>query len=119
MCAMSLCVTSLASGSSGNAFLVQAGTEAVLVEAGLSARTIERHLRQRNIDPARLRAMVVSHEHHDHAQGAAPLARRYGIPIVCSRGTAQAMAAEWQGIELLPLDEDGVSIGGVDVWGFP
>ncbi len=116
---MSLFVTSLASGSSGNAFLVQAGMETLLVEAGLSARALERHLRRRNIDPARLGAIVVSHEHHDHAQGAGPLARRYGIPIVCSEGTARVMANEWQGIELLPLDEAGITIAGVDMWGFP
>lgn len=116
---MSLFVTSLASGSSGNAFLVQAGSQTLLVEAGLSARAIERYLRQRQVDPATLSAIIVSHEHHDHAQGAGPLARRYGVPVVCSTGTAAAMSAEWKGIALLPLMEAGVTVGAVDVWGFP
>ena len=97
---MSLIVTSLASGSSGNAFLVQAGRDLLLIEAGISVRATERHLRERDIDPASLRAIVVSHEHHDHAQSAGALARRYSVPILCSDGTAKVMAAEWSDIEI-------------------
>jgi len=116
---MSLIVTSLASGSSGNAFLVQAHGCTLLVDAGLPVRTVERHLRARSIDPATLRGIVVSHEHHDHACGAGPLARRHSIPIICSNGTASAMAGAWKGLEVLPLGASGTTVGGVDVWGFP
>jgi phosphoribosyl 1,2-cyclic phosphodiesterase len=115
---MSLIVTSLASGSSGNAFLVQAGRDVLLIEAGISVRAIERHLRDRGVDPASLAAIVVSHEHHDHAQSAGRLARRYRKPIVCSEGTAKAMTAEWKDIEIRKLDAAGLSIGEVDLWGF-
>jgi phosphoribosyl 1,2-cyclic phosphodiesterase len=115
---MSLIVTSLASGSSGNAFLVQMGANAILVEAGLGARKIERHLVQRGVDPAALSAIVVSHEHHDHMQSAGALARRHGLPIVCSPGTAAAMGAEWRGLAILPLNTDGITVGGVELWGF-
>lgn len=118
MTAMSLSVTSLASGSSGNAFLVQAGPHALLVEAGLSARLIERHLRQRGVDPATLRAIVVSHEHHDHVQSAGSLARRYGLPIVCSSGTERAMAGEWDGLEVRRLGGAGLTIAEVELRGF-
>ncbi len=116
---MSLQITSLASGSSGNAFLVQTATDALLIEAGLAARTIERFLQQRGVDPAALRAIVVSHEHHDHAHGAGPLARRYGIPVIASAGTAAAMAAEWKGIEIHILDATGLTVNDVDLWGVP
>jgi phosphoribosyl 1,2-cyclic phosphodiesterase len=46
------------------------------------------------------------------------LARRYGVPIVCSDGTAKVMTAEWSGVEIRRLDTTGLSIGGVDLWGF-
>ena len=42
---MTVCVTSLASGSSGNALLIQSGRAALLVDCGLPQRTIERYLR--------------------------------------------------------------------------
>ena len=116
---MSLKITSLASGSSGNAFLVQTATGALLVEAGLPARKLESHLRKRDVEPAALSGIVVSHEHHDHVQGAGPLARRYGIPLICSAGTAEAMATEWQGIEIRPLTSMGLTAGDVDLWGIP
>jgi phosphoribosyl 1,2-cyclic phosphodiesterase len=114
---MSLQVTALASGSSGNAFLVETTTSALLVEAGLAARTLERYLRLRDVEPAELAAIVISHEHHDHTQGAGPLARRYNIPIVCSPGTARAMHAEWQGLRIVPLADPGTRIGEVELSG--
>jgi phosphoribosyl 1,2-cyclic phosphodiesterase len=119
MMRMSLSVTSLASGSNGNAFLVQAGPQTLLVEAGLSVRTLERHMRQRGIDPAALSAIVVSHEHHDHAQSAGPLARRYGVPLISSAGTAGKMQLDWAGLDLRQLDQTGITIGNVYLWGFP
>lgn len=116
---MSLQITSLASGSSGNAFLVQTTTGAMLVEAGLSARALDRHMQRRSIDPAALEAIVISHEHHDHVQGAATLARKYGIPIVASAGTAMAMQKDWKGLDVRHLDTEGVTLGGVDLYGYP
>src|SRR5688572_21228402 len=100
---MSLQITSLASGSSGNAFLVQSTTGVMLVEAGLSARALERQLQRRGIEPATLDAIVISHEHHDHMQGAGPLARKYGVPILCSAGTAFALADAWKGLDVRTL----------------
>jgi phosphoribosyl 1,2-cyclic phosphodiesterase len=116
---MSLHVLSLASGSSGNAFLVRTAGGTYLVDAGLSARALERQLTQHGVDPQSLTAIVVSHEHHDHAQGAGPLARRYNAPIVCSAGTARALGTSIQGVDLRLIHADGISIGDVDIWSFP
>lgn len=116
---MDLNVTSLASGSSGNAFLVETTGHALLIEAGLSMRALERHLRMRGVEPATLSAIVVTHEHHDHAQGSGPLARRYGIPLLASAGTAQAMAKEWKGLDVRTVDDQGITIGDADIWGMP
>jgi phosphoribosyl 1,2-cyclic phosphodiesterase len=80
-------VTSLASGSSGNAFLVEAGTTTLLLDAGLPAPALERHLWMRNIAPGTLSAIFVSHEHIDHVRGAGMLSRRHGIPVVANAAT--------------------------------
>lgn len=116
---MSLRVRSLASGSSGNAFLVWSANGALLIDAGLPARTLERHLRQHDVAPNHLAAIVVSHEHHDHAQGAGPLARRYGVPIVCTAGTADALRESIAGVEVRRLHADGITVGDVELWSFP
>lgn len=111
-------VTSLASGSSGNAFLVETSGAPLLVEAGLSARILERRLRERGVDPATLGAIIVSHEHQDHAQGAGPLARRWNIPVVCSAATQRALGAALAGVAWQPLTAHGTTLGNAEAWGF-
>ncbi len=115
---MSLLVRSLASGSSGNAFLVRSAESTLLLDAGLSARSLERLVRQHGVEPARLTAIVVTHEHHDHAQGVGPLARRYKIPVVCTAGTAHALATILSGNEVQMLHADGITVGDIDLWSF-
>jgi phosphoribosyl 1,2-cyclic phosphodiesterase len=116
---MSLHVRSLASGSSGNAFLVRTARSVLLIDAGLSARALERHLRAHSVEPGTLTAIVVSHEHHDHAHGAGPLARRYNVPIVCTAGTSRALSSTTPGVEFQPLHLDGVTVGDAELWSFP
>ncbi|WP_026370776.1 MBL fold metallo-hydrolase [Kallotenue papyrolyticum] len=119
---MELEVRALASGSSGNAFLIRTsapGARALLLDAGLSARALERLLCRYNVLPGDLAALIITHEHHDHARGALPLARRYGAPLVCTPGTAAALGAALAGVEVRRLHSDGVSIGALDLWSFP
>ncbi|HMA34491.1 MAG TPA: MBL fold metallo-hydrolase [Chloroflexia bacterium] len=86
-------VTALASGSSGNAFLVEVGTTSVLLDAGLPGPALERYLWQRGVAAADLSAIFVSHEHIDHLRGVGALARRHGIPVVANAATLRAGAA--------------------------
>ncbi len=85
---MKICL--LASGSGGNAIYVQDGTSSVLIDAGLTGKQIEVRLQSRGFDPARLQAIVVSHEHTDHIKGVGVLARRYGLPVWMTQGTLNA-----------------------------
>lgn len=87
-------VSALASGSSGNAFLVEAGDTRLLFDAGLNASALEYYLWQRHTVPSQLAGIFVSHEHIDHLRGAGMLARRYKLPVVASPGTF--LAGAWQ-----------------------
>src|SRR6266545_3282060 len=87
-------VSALASGSSGNAFLVEAAGIKLLFDAGLNAAKLEYYLRLRDTLPSQLAAIFISHEHIDHLRGAGMLARRYKLPVVASEGTFRAGA--WQ-----------------------
>lgn len=99
--------------------MVRTAQSTLLVDAGLSARTLERRLREHGVDPCELTAIIVSHEHHDHAQGAGPLARRCSVPIVCTAGTARALSTTTQGIDVRLMHSEGISVGDADVWSFP
>lgn len=93
-------VVSLASGSSGNALLVQTGRTAVLVDAGLSARTLTSRLRQVGVTPHMLSAVLLTHEHSDHASGAVAFASQHGLPLISDPRTIatvleQPAAVRW------------------------
>jgi len=99
--------TSLASGSQGNCLLVEAGTTRVLVDCGLSLRETERRLARRGLAPDALRAILVTHEHDDHAGGVTALAAAYGLEVVLTHGTRRAMR------EAAPQAEDRAAANGV------
>jgi phosphoribosyl 1,2-cyclic phosphodiesterase len=86
--AMRICI--LGSGSSGNATLIVAGETRVLVDCGLSARETVRRIQEVGEDPARLSAIVVTHEHGDHARGLSAISKTLDAPVYISDATFDA-----------------------------
>ncbi|MCI7699594.1 MAG: MBL fold metallo-hydrolase [Akkermansia sp.] len=82
-------ILTLASGSSGNASIVQSGSTCILVDAGISARRITKHLSELGIAPASLSGVLITHEHLDHVCGLGVLAKKHPLCVYCSRYTAQ------------------------------
>ncbi|HKF44852.1 MAG TPA: MBL fold metallo-hydrolase [Thermoanaerobaculia bacterium] len=87
-------VSILASGSGGNACVVESGRTRVLVDAGLSAKEIERRMAARGIEPESIRGIFVTHEHGDHSSGALVFSARWECPIFTTAGTADAIGLE-------------------------
>ncbi len=87
---MPLTVTSLASGSSGNATLIRSERTALLIDAGLGPRVLGTTLRQYGTEPSELDAVAITHEHIDHVRGLPPLVRS-GIPVITTGGTAEGL----------------------------
>jgi phosphoribosyl 1,2-cyclic phosphodiesterase len=114
-------IVPLGSGSQGNATLVEVDSTRLLVDAGLSARALERRLGAVGVEPGDLDAVLLSHEHSDHARGAERFSKRHGVPVVCDHGTLEAMdvsrahLADWQPLEPGRLLE----IGGARIDAFP
>ncbi|THU05231.1 MBL fold metallo-hydrolase [Lampropedia puyangensis] len=84
---------SLASGSAGNATLIEAPCAAqnepfrVLVDCGLNLRQLRAHLHHDGLDVNDIQAIFVTHEHSDHVGACFDLAARLQIPVWSSYGT--------------------------------
>lgn len=83
---MGLSFTLLGSGSSGNTTLVSDGSANILVDVGLSGRETTKRLRECGIEPDRISAIVVSHEHGDHCRGVGPFAKHLDVPVFMTEG---------------------------------
>ena len=83
-------MTVLASGSKGNSTVVATNRTRILVDAGLSCREILKRMQQAGEDPRLLDAILITHEHQDHVQGVAVLARKLGVPVYFTEMTHRA-----------------------------
>jgi phosphoribosyl 1,2-cyclic phosphodiesterase len=81
----------LGTGSSGNALVLEAGDGRVLVDAGFPPREMARRLRALDIAPESIEALIVTHEHHDHARGAAACALKWHWQTYASGGTWRSL----------------------------
>lgn len=107
-------VQSLGSGSSGNAFLIQAAGTTLLLDCGVGIRTLNRALRERELRLEDLGAVLITHEHGDHIRSLACVIGK-DVPIVSTAGTrrrANIPPPQWEQIgPNVPL-----AIGLVTVW---
>lgn len=110
----------LASGSGGNALFLEAGTTRLLVDAGLSAEAIARSLDGVGIDARTISAVLLTHEHDDHAGGAGALSRQFGLPIMANAATVEAAAASLAGAAVARFDTARpFQVGPFEVKAFP
>lgn len=84
-------VTSLGSGSRGNAILVDGSEGSVLVDAGFGTRTLAKRLLAVARHPTDIGALVLTHEHTDHASGAREACAKWQWPLYASAGTLAAL----------------------------
>jgi phosphoribosyl 1,2-cyclic phosphodiesterase len=82
-------VTSLGSGSCGNAILVRSAKTKLLVDCGVGVGPLTRGLTALGLRLEEIDAVLLTHEHVDHVREL-PRVARHGIAIVSTRGTAIA-----------------------------
>jgi glyoxylase-like metal-dependent hydrolase (beta-lactamase superfamily II) len=85
----------LTHGSDCHVYLVDGGTDAVLIDAGAGIETeaLLRNVDAAGIDPGRVRRLLVTHAHADHAGGAAGLRERLGLRVCASPEVAAILRA--------------------------
>ncbi len=84
-------LTTLGSGSAGNAALIATEHCRLLVDGGLSARQLVARLELCGVRPEQLDGILLTHEHGDHVCGLEVLCRKFQVPIYCNALTAEAI----------------------------
>ena len=90
---------SLYSGSSGNSFLVESSNTKILIDVGESSKKISSALSLLEVDPCKIDAILVTHEHVDHTKGLGTFAKKYSIPVFANSKTWDAMPEQANKIE--------------------
>jgi len=85
---------SLGSGSGGNCLVAETDGTVVLIDCGLALTETERRLARLGLEPSRVSAILVTHEHGDHAGGAFEFAAAHRLTVYLTHGTLAAMRTE-------------------------
>jgi phosphoribosyl 1,2-cyclic phosphodiesterase len=110
-------ICALASGSNGNCYYIGNNEEALLIDAGLSFKQILHRMEARALDPKKIKAIFITHEHGDHVRGARVTGKKLDVPVYMTRGTHAAAFRTWKPISYLPiLDNVPVEVGGFAVF---
>lgn len=84
----------LASGSKGNATLIETRNTKVLIDVGISYRTLKQKLESVNTKIDDIGAIFITHEHSDHIKGLNTYLIRHQIPVFLSEGSYNAIVTE-------------------------
>lgn len=110
----------LGSGSKGNCAIVESGDSAVMVDCGLTRKAVRERMAILGLDPSRICALLVTHEHTDHVKGIEVNLRGLGVegelPIYCTKGTRSNVKylSEYGNVVEIRAG-DGFDVGGIHV----
>lgn len=77
----------IATGSSGNSYLIKGGEEILLLELGINFKNIKKDI---DFDLSKVKAAIITHSHGDHTKGVKE-ALKYGIDVYMSNGTIEEL----------------------------
>jgi phosphoribosyl 1,2-cyclic phosphodiesterase len=97
-------VAVLGSGSQGNAVAVQYRDTTLLLDCGFGPRALKRRAAESGLSLNSVSAIVLTHEHGDHARGAGRLATDFACPVYGSSGTLNAIAHDLDAVETIGLE---------------
>lgn len=84
-------VTPLASGSKGNCTWIENDEAAFVIDCGLSCKALLKRVEEEGLNIAKLRGVLVTHEHTDHSSGLRVTSNKLDIPVYCNANTAAVL----------------------------
>jgi phosphoribosyl 1,2-cyclic phosphodiesterase len=113
-------ICAIASGSNGNCYYIGNETDAILIDAGINCKQIFLRMAERGLDPQKLRAVFLTHEHSDHCIGAKVLCGRLKIPSYSTTGTYNALSYARKPRHHFNIKaHESIQIGDLEITAFP
>lgn len=84
----------LGSGSNGNTSVLRCNGSTVMIDAGLGPRKTLARLDAAGVAPDEIDAILLTHEHGDHAGGLPPLLGKLSCPVYATRLTADEVRSQ-------------------------
>ncbi|MBL4796539.1 MAG: MBL fold metallo-hydrolase [Oleispira sp.] len=81
---------SLGSGSKGNATVIESKNTRILIDCGFNRKHTRLRLQELSLELSDLDAILVSHEHSDHAKGVVLVSESINKPFYATYGTARS-----------------------------
>ncbi len=108
----------LFSSSSGNSVYIGERDGGILIDVGRSARQTDNMLKQIDVEPEKIKGILLTHEHTDHVCGLSVFAAKHNIPVYASPGTL--LSLKTKGILTskhidVSLNEDDLCIGNLNI----
>ncbi len=116
---MSVTVSVLASGSRGNCTFIKSSCVRLIIDAGLSRKEISNRLERIGEDPDGIDAVLITHEHNDHASGLKVLVKDLPVKAYLTKGAMKSLDAsgyELNGAQLMPTEAGAAfTIGDMEI----
>lgn len=80
-------ICAIASGSNGNCYYIGNDKDAILIDAGISCKQIVLRMKERGLNPTKLKAVFITHEHSDHMRGVRGVSKKLQVPIYLTAKT--------------------------------
>lgn len=113
---------SLGSGSAGNALIVEVHGTKVLLDCGFNLKETDLRLARLGLSADEIDAILVTHEHGDHAGGVPKLAARNNIPVWLTHGTYKSIEERLEKVSAnfhIIDSHTPVEIGDIQIHPFP
>lgn len=108
----------LSSGSGGNSTIIQSDSGSILIDAGITGKRLIERLESVSADIRSIMGVVITHDHHDHIDGAGVIARKLKIPVYLHKANYETSKEKLEKCEIRFIDGD-FNVGDFKIIPFP
>ena len=88
-------VCNLASGSGGNCTIIESENSKVLIDNGKPLNYVLGYLNELQIEPEKIDAILITHEHSDHIKGVEKFVRTFNTPVYAHESLREVLTNQF------------------------